>query len=143
MEFDIPPLSFFIMDNRTHRGPRNHPSLMGNTLRQFETWAERVAQDRYHGVIVTGQLLTEEAADERATDYSLANYSDYPKFVEGIDQIRAGGGSVLLITGDKHWGASSAARRLLGWGPYTRSWCHQHRWWTRRSRIRRSRFGDG
>jgi hypothetical protein len=119
LELDVPPLSFFLMDNRTFRVPdrsrtlphRPHPWAPGPAadfgLDQFRAWAKRVADKGAYGVIVTGQSLFQPPAPwlkARVADRHLADYKDYPQIMTTVMKLARAGRPVLCLTGDVHYG---------------------------------------
>lgn len=112
LELDVPPLSFFLMDNRTFREPDRSRTLSGSGLGQFRQWADRVARQGRYGVIVTGQTLFQGRASwwkARLADRNLADYGDYPEIMRTVLGLARAGRPVLCLTGDVHYGRVMSA----------------------------------
>jgi hypothetical protein len=110
-DFDVRPLSFFMMDNRTFRvragfGDRV-PSLREDDLQRLKAWVDRVLIDKeLLPVLCTGPSLLQPAAGwfkGAFFDRNFANYSDYPDVMEGVLRLSAAGHTPLLLTGDVHY----------------------------------------
>lgn len=104
---DVPPLSFLVLDNRSHRRDDRSRSLAPGTIERVRAWVDRVIAARGFGVVVTGQSLLDEKVGElqgEIADRMLANYGDYPALVRELARLAEAGRPVLLLTGDVHWG---------------------------------------
>lgn len=103
---DVPPLSFFLMDNRTFRDRDRRFTVTPEGLEQFTTWAADVAARQHFGVVVTGQSLIEGSAGLKGAvaDRSMVDYSDYPAIMNTIIRLARAGRPVLCLTGDVHFG---------------------------------------
>ena len=106
--FDVPPLSFFVMDTRSCRDRKRQFAQTPSSLDCFHTWVRRVAnsKSRLFGVIVSGQSLLDEAAGRigAVIDDTLANYGDYRTICKELVRLADSGKRFLLVTGDVHWG---------------------------------------
>lgn len=119
---DVPPLSIFLMDNRTFRSPGLRSTLPGGVLQKFQHWGRRLAAGRApdeprFGIVVTGQSLFEDPAlglEARAADRRLANYGDYSGIMRTIMDLALTGRPVLCVTGDVHYGRVTLARSMTG-----------------------------
>ena len=108
-ELDVPPLSFFLADTRTHRNKDRANVLSACALEQLEAWSARVSRDSSLrvGVFVSGQPLLAKPAGwfwGHVTDFTLPNYQDYKKIVSNLLRIVDSGRSLMCLTGDVHWG---------------------------------------
>lgn len=111
LELDVPPLSFFLMDNRTFRSPDRVRTLPPGGLVQFQDWARRLRVQGLYGVVVTGQSLFQPPAPWFTGvfgDRHLSNYDDYPGIMSTLVRLAQDGRPVLCLTGDVHYG------RILG-----------------------------
>ena len=121
IEFDVPPLSFFLMDTRSSRDSRRQFAQSPNSLKRFRIWVRRVAKSdpRLFGIIASGQPLLHKAAgilSGSTFDYALPNYGDYSVIANELSRLADGGRRFLLVTGDVHWGrvTQGTDRRILG-----------------------------
>ena len=119
--FDIPPLSFFLMDTRTMRNVKRRRVLSAASLAALSAWTRRVTQEGLFGVIASGQPLLATAAGNvkgGVADYTMPDYADYPSIVRELARLADGGRPFLLLTGDVHWGrvTKGTDRRLNGGG---------------------------
>ena len=119
--FEVPPLSFFLMDTRTMRHAKRDRVLSGASLAAFEAWVGRVAQEGLFGVVASGQPLLATAAGKvkgGIVDYTMPDYGDYPSIVRQLARLANGGRPFLLLTGDVHWGrvTKGTDRELNGGG---------------------------
>ncbi|MEV6637853.1 metallophosphoesterase family protein [Actinoplanes sp. NPDC051470] len=115
LELDVPPLSFFLMDNRTFRDRDRRSTLPPGGLAQFEAWARRVGDEGRFGVVVTGQSLLQGAAGWlKGTfgDRGLADYGDHPAIMRTITGLARRGRPVLCLTGDVHYGRVVLAEEI-------------------------------
>lgn len=104
---DVAPLSFFLLDSRTHREEDFSRMMSPATLQALVDWVQRCIDGRWLGVVVTGQsILTTKAGglNRRWGDSTLPNYGDYAALVRQLERLLAEAGDVLLLTGDFHWG---------------------------------------
>lgn len=106
--FDIAPLSFFIADIRSQRQQTLQAAMSEAAWNQFSNWQKHVQDQGYFGVIVTGQSLLSSPTPSPfhlLKDGELANYNDYPKWLEAFQNIMNHHYPHLLLTGDVHYGA--------------------------------------
>lgn len=104
---DIPPLSFFLADSRTHRTGDRSQSMTPQARQALQAWCDRVAQDKLFGVFATGQSVYDEPVGKwkgTLQDYSFSNYRDYPDIITMLTSIPNRGQPLLCLTGDVHWG---------------------------------------
>lgn len=100
---DVPPVSMFVADSRSHRASDRSRCLKAGVLNQLRAWVDRLKASRSLGIFVTGQSLFDPAASTLSGavgDRTLANYADFPELV----RILADAPQLLAITGDVHWG---------------------------------------
>ncbi|SNT44242.1 hypothetical protein SAMN05421812_10690 [Asanoa hainanensis] len=129
LELDVPPLSFFLMDNRSFRTPDRrhtlphgpHPLAPNASsaygLAQFQQWVRRVAAQGHYGVVVTGQSLFQPPAKwfkSTFGDRNLSNYRDYPAIMSALVGLAEAGRPVLCLTGDVHYGRVLGALDVRG-----------------------------
>ena len=120
IEFDIPPLSFFLMDTRSSRDSTRKFVLSPSSLKRFQAWVTRVVHSNpvMFGVIATGQPLLDKAPGKikgGLGDYNLPSYGDYRTITNELAKLADGGRQFLLLSGDVHWGRVSVGRnRILG-----------------------------
>lgn len=115
LELDVPPLSFFLMDNRTFRARDRRSSLPRGGLEQFRAWADRIGRAGHYGVVVTGQSLFKGRAGRLARtvfDGGPADYDDYRPIMDTIIELARRGRPVLCLTGDVHYGRVVEAREV-------------------------------
>lgn len=108
--FDVPPLSFFMMDNRTFREQAgiDEParSLRPEDLNRYESWVARVLREELLPVLCTGPSLIQQPArwfKGVFVDRNFANYTDYASVTQGILRMSDAGLTPLLLTGDVHY----------------------------------------
>ena len=107
VEFDIHPVSFLVLDQRSHRREDRTLAATPEALDRLDAWVDRLIAEGKHGVVVTGQSLLDEPAGEfegRFVDRTLADYGDYPRLVRSLVRLADAGRPVVLLTGDVHWG---------------------------------------
>ena len=121
IEFDVPPLSFFLMDTRSRRDSRHRFAQSHCSLDRFRKWVCRVVNSdpRLFGIIASGQPLLYKAAGKLSGsmfDYTLPNYGDYSTIANELGHLADCGRRFLLLTGDVHWGrvAQGTDRSILG-----------------------------
>lgn len=120
---DIAPLSILLLDTRSSRsaGQRSADGdLLGHDGRTaLRRWIDRLLNSRsgpdpLFGMLVTGQPLLRDAAGRVSgalADFEMADYpADYAFLVGEVERAAAGGLSLLLATGDVHWGRVVEAR---------------------------------
>jgi hypothetical protein len=103
--FDVHPLSFFMMDNRTFRDADTGASLRPADKNAYQTWVAEMCESRMVPVIATGPSLFQRASTGVAAwvDRNLANYRDYRVVMEGLIAMARAGRPVLALTGDVHY----------------------------------------
>ena len=107
VEFDVPPLSFFLMDTRSSRDRDRKFTLSPASLERFRRWVTRVVDSGLFAVIASGQPLLDKAAGKlkgAVADYTLPDYKDYGPIARELARLADGGKQFLLLTGDVHWG---------------------------------------
>lgn len=102
--FDVEPLSFLMLDNRTFRDESTTMRRRDRAL--FEAWTQAMLTSRSVPVIVTGPSLFQPARAglQRSMDRNIANYDDYPVLMRGLLRLARAGRPVLALTGDVHYG---------------------------------------
>ncbi|WP_395657257.1 hypothetical protein [Nocardioides sp.] len=110
--FDVPPLSFFMMDNRTFRATDGETTLRAADLQRYRDWVEDVVADRLVPVLVTGPSLLQPVKHgwDKVKDRNFANYGDYGAVMDGLTGLARRGRGVLALTGDVHYGRVTDAR---------------------------------
>ncbi len=104
---DIPPLSFFMADTRSHRTDDRRAVMTPEARRMLADWCDRVAEQQLFGVFAAGQSLYDAPAGSfrgRIADYTLANYGDYAAVMRSLLSVPERGRPILCLTGDVHWG---------------------------------------
>jgi hypothetical protein len=102
VQFDVPPVSFFLADTRSER--TNNTFMDPPTLDALRQWGKHLDEKEYVGVFVSGQSLFAEPASAivgSAMDWELPNYDD---FNEVIRALVFGRQPLVCLTGDVHWG---------------------------------------
>ncbi|WP_224368590.1 metallophosphatase [Hyalangium versicolor] len=106
VQFDVDPLSFFLLDARSFRDANFQRTMTDEARSALTAWVDRCIQQRKLGVFATGQSLPMPKAgglNRRFGDSTMSNYADYPFLMGELDRLMRQGGDVLLITGDMHW----------------------------------------
>ncbi|MEV6413721.1 alkaline phosphatase D family protein [Kribbella sp. NPDC051718] len=118
---DVPPLSFFMLDNRTFRtvNERHAPgqSARSEDLALFDRWVcDVIGSSELLPVLVTGPSLFQPAKTKFAKykDQNLANLRDYPRIMEGLLKLSSHGRPPLALTGDVHYGRVISAAHWTG-----------------------------
>lgn len=118
---DVPPLSFFLLDNRSFRTVsqwrRPGSSARADDLDLFDSWVCEVIQSsELVPVLVTGPSLFQPAKSGFAKykDQNLANLSDYPRIMQGLLKLSSHGRPPLALTGDVHYGRVISATHRTG-----------------------------
>ncbi|WP_395695187.1 hypothetical protein [Nocardioides sp.] len=116
--FDVPPLSFFMMDNRTFRDPDAKHTMRPGDLDLYRAWVAEAIADRLVPVLVTGPSLVQPGKGwwGRLLDRNFADYGDYRDIVGGLSELARHGRGALALTGDVHYGRVADVR-LLGTAP--------------------------
>ncbi len=112
IQFDVPPLSFFLADTRTLRDENLAYVLPQTSLRKLDRWINHVVKKNFYGVFVSGQSYFSPAVDPKKgewADYELANYRDYATVVRKLVALARPGRPLLCLTGDVHWGRVAKA----------------------------------
>ncbi|MEO6392417.1 MAG: metallophosphatase [Pyrinomonadaceae bacterium] len=119
ISFDVPPLSFFVADTRTHKDPNQMTTLDQNTRDQISDWVAHVIAGNHFPVLVTGQSLFREAAGlgGNVTDFEMPNYSDYDDLMRKLAELADAGRPLLCLTGDVHWGRVTSVVDLTKFRP--------------------------
>jgi hypothetical protein len=111
IQFDVPPLSFFLADSRTNKEPNRSRTLDENTHAQLTAWVQRVSATNLFPVFVCGQSLFRAKAGlgGNVTDFEMPNYGDYDRLMRQLAEFSDAGRPLLCLTGDVHWGRVSSA----------------------------------
>jgi hypothetical protein len=100
MTFDVPPVSFCIVDSRINRLPGKKQFMEEDDLDAVQRWIQRLPGP---GVLVMGQVLMIEKG--RFWDDELPDYTQqYNKLKE---YIKSSNHSIVYLTGDVHFGRVS------------------------------------
>ena len=129
-DFDVSPLSFYLMDNRTFRASdldhsleRQGANAIG--LDRFRSWVARVsASHDLIPVLVTGPSVFQHRKEgawwkfwtspkSGASDANLSNFGDYKDIINGLSRLSDEGRPVLSLSGDVHYSRVLGARRGL------------------------------
>lgn len=123
----VPPLSFFLLDNRTFREKSTHgdpsPSARAADLDAYDVWVDEViGSPDLIPVLVTGPSLFQgpKRGVGKVMDLNLANCADYPAIMRGLLRLSSHGRPPLALTGDVHYGRVISALHATG-NPY-RPW---------------------
>ncbi|WP_224240443.1 metallophosphoesterase family protein [Hyalangium gracile] len=106
VQFDVEPLSFFLLDARAWRDANFQTTMTPLAREALSAWVSRCIQQRKLGVFVTGQSLAMPRAgglNRRFGDSTMSNYADFRFLMGELDRLMRQAGDVLLITGDMHW----------------------------------------
>jgi hypothetical protein len=109
-QFQAGSLSFFVADTRVFRQPGDNEFMQPGDLARLLDWVRTLSGP---GVLVVGQPLFHEAANwftKRVVDRHLANYEQYKELARALTTARH---SILMLTGDVHFGRVASAV-LLG-----------------------------
>jgi hypothetical protein len=105
--FDVSPLSFFMLDNRTFRGGtlRSMRSMRDRDLSAYEAWVQRILQTPGSvPVLVTGPSLFQAPKTKSLRkDLNFANVEEYPVIMDGLLRLSRAGRAPLALTGDVHY----------------------------------------
>ncbi len=107
VQFDVDPLSFFLLDSRSWRDEDFRFTFTPGARDALSAWVSRCIRERKLGVFATGQsLLMPEAGSlqRRFGDSTMNNYGDFRFLMGELDRLMREAGDLLLITGDMHWG---------------------------------------
>lgn len=110
--FKVGILEFFVADTRTNRESGNHKFQADVDQQALIDWVEALQGP---GVLVVGQPIFDQPASALGAmfaDRTLPNYEDqYPPLVRSLLSARH---SVLVLTGDVHYGRVASTMRLSG-----------------------------
>jgi hypothetical protein len=112
---DISPLSILALDTRTDRQKDESRCMTAAAAAALHKWADDVIDNRWLGVLATGQSIFEERVPgigSRIKDGHLANHADYRLLSEALRRITDARLPVLCLTGDVHWGRLLFTKRL-------------------------------
>lgn len=114
---DVPPLSFFMMDNRTHRsvhesrGQEVIQSLRDDDRKRFDAWVDRMVETPDAvPVLVTGPSLFQPPSSKRWADLNAADVAEYPDIMAALQRMLRAGRPALALTGDVHYPRVTRAR---------------------------------
>jgi len=110
-EFNVGSLSFFIADTRVNRDANRENFMSEADIAALENW---VANLEGVGVLVVGQPLFSEKAGffgGRFGDWNMPNYTQYKRLVQAL---RRSNHSILVLTGDVHYGRIARCRLKPG-----------------------------
>jgi hypothetical protein len=112
LHLEVPPLSFCVADTRINRDIRGERFMRDEDLKAVGRWIEGL---RGPGVLVVGQpVLVEEKSTigsllkkdltKAIVSYVDRDLSHYAQYRELIDHIKSSEHSVVVLTGDVHFG---------------------------------------
>jgi hypothetical protein len=110
---EVPPLSFFLADMRSLRDPGRRFTMEAGAHHKLATWVSEVIDRKRFPILVTGQSLFCEPAQELSGsigDFELPNYGDYADVMRQLERLADAGRPALCLTGDVHWGRVVASR---------------------------------
>lgn len=122
LTFEIPPLSICIADTRINRDPKGRSFMKDEDLRVVRRWIEGLHGP---GVLVIGQpVLAENTGFVRslikkgpiatARGYFDKNLPDYTQYEDLIGYIRSSNHSIVVLTGDVHFGRIAHGKLRAG-----------------------------
>lgn len=109
--FDVPPVSFLIVDTRIHRDDARGRFMTQAMQDEVASW---VAGLTGPGVMVVGQPVlqtTSSLVKGTFTDWNLPDYEQYNELVRILARSRQ---SLVVLTGDVHFGRIARARLASG-----------------------------
>lgn len=108
IEFSVPPLSFCIADTRFNRQPAPGDFMLPEDLEAIRNWIDNLDGP---GVLVVGQPVFDNPGSLK--DWHLPNYRQYPQLIQFL---RSSQHSIVILTGDVHFGrlAYASLRPELG-----------------------------
>lgn len=108
--FDIGTLSFFIADTRINRDAEQQDFMSAADINDLDNWVTNL---RGVGVLVIGQPLFSEKAGfwGKFIDRNLSDYKQYEDLVRILSKTNH---SILLLTGDVHYGRISSCQLKPG-----------------------------
>ncbi|PTL85601.1 metallophosphatase [Vitiosangium sp. GDMCC 1.1324] len=107
IQFDVEPLSFFIVDTRSFRTPDLTRMMTAATLQALSAWVSHCAHHGRIGIFSTGQSLLMEKPSlfgRNMEDAELPNYADFGVLMKELERLMQDAGDLLVLTGDVHWG---------------------------------------
>ena len=105
-QFQIGRLSFFVADTRVNREPGEERVMQHSDFDRLVRWLHRGSDP---GVLVIGQPLFQERSGwfkKRFADRALADYAQYDELVRAITHSSR---SLLVLSGDVHYGRVATA----------------------------------
>jgi hypothetical protein len=108
--FEIGTLSFFIADTRINRDAKQQDFMSAADINDLDNWVTNL---RGVGVLVIGQPLFSEKAGfwGKFIDRNLSDYKQYENLVRILSKTDH---SILLLTGDVHYGRISSCQLKPG-----------------------------
>lgn len=103
-QFQVGKLSFFVADTRVFRREGDLDFMPADAIASLEEWVRSLVGP---GVLVVGQPLFHNPSGwlaKRFEDRALSNYRQYKRLVRTLFQSKH---SILLLTGDVHYGRVS------------------------------------
>lgn len=97
--FDVPPLSFLVLDARSNRAANRAALISDDQLSALRTW---LAALKGPGVLITGQPFFDSKThrhDDKA-DYHLADFPQYADLMRLLAQCSQ---SIVVLSGDVHF----------------------------------------
>jgi hypothetical protein len=123
IRFDVPPLSFLLLDSRTHRESDRSTSLDANSLAALDRWCQHLLDERRFGVFATGQSVVGDRSGwlsrltaplaKRVGDFGLHDYGDFARIAGNLARVARPERPLVCLTGDVHFGRVVWGHRRL------------------------------
>ena len=108
--FNVPPLSFLILDCRYNRAEGDNSFVSGLQMTRLNDWIEELNRQGWYGFLCLGQPIFHQPAnwfERRFADRSLPDYNQYRKLVESLAKSKQ---PLVILTGDVHFGRIARCR---------------------------------
>lgn len=105
--FDVPPVSFLIVDTRIDRDDKRANFMTSATEAEVKAWVEGL---KGPGVMVVGQPVLQTASTWVKGTFADWNLPDYEQYKNLARILAASRQSLVVLTGDVHFGRVARAR---------------------------------
>ncbi len=110
-QFDVPPISFLVVDTRSNRDSSRNNFMSAGDLDRVRDWVKSLQGP---GMLVLGQPLLRTSTGffrGHFGDWNLPDFKQYPDLVNTVGESKH---SLVILTGDVHYGRVAHSRLRSG-----------------------------